>query len=329
MNPLGTLQGLARIAATAVCIGASTMALAQTAYPAKPIRLVVGFSPGGPTDIHARIFGNGLSKALNQPVLIDNKAGAAGAIGSVEVKRSAPDGYTLLFGTATNMALYNLMARTPQYDSLKDFTTVSVIGGSAVVIVANKSAPQTLKALVEMARAQPGKLRYGSAGHGTFVQLSMERFLREAGINIEHIPYKGSGQVKPALLGGQVDVMTDTFSSGLALHQVGQAKILAIAAAERSPLAPDVPTVNEALGIKDFEAILWNGLVAPAGTPKAVIDVLAAATAKTLKDPSVQEQLSKLAMESMDTTPAAALEYIKSEITKWKPVVEATGVKID
>jgi tripartite-type tricarboxylate transporter receptor subunit TctC len=310
-------------------LGAASAVFAQIGFPSKPIRIVVPFPPGGPTDIFARHYGNGLSKVFNQSVVIDNKAGASGAIGTMEVKRSAPDGHTLLFTTASSLALYNLMATKPQYEYLKDFTTIAVVGGSPVIIMANKSAPQTLQALVDMARAQPDKLRYGSPGQGTYLHLSMERFLYETGIKIEHIPYKGSGQVKPALLGGQVETMVEALSSGLPLHQGGQAKILAIATAKRSPLAPDVPTVNEALGIKGFEAVLWNGVAVPAGTPRPVADALAAATAKVLRDPSVQEQLSKLAMESMDTTPASAIEYIKSETAKWKPVIEATGIKIE
>ena len=329
MIPLRTLLRLAGIAASAACLWTNTLALAQPAFPTKPIRLIVPFPPGGPTDIFARNYGNGLSKVLNQPVVVDNRAGASGAIGSVEVKRSTPDGHTLLFSTASSLALYNLMATKPQYDYLKDFTTIAVVGGSAVIIMANKSAPQTLKALVDAARADPGKLRFGSPGQGTYLHLSMERFLYETGVKIEHIPYKGSGQVKPALLGGQVDVMIEALSSGLSLHQGGQAKILAIFSAKRSPLAPDVPTVDEALGTKGFEAILWNGVAAPLGTPAAIIDTLAAATAKVLKDPAMQEQLSKLAMESMDMTPASSTEFIKSESAKWKPVVDATGLRIE
>jgi tripartite-type tricarboxylate transporter receptor subunit TctC len=327
--PLRAWGRLAVAAAMAAGFGVSTLALAQNAFPAKPIRIVVPFPPGGPTDIFARHYGNGLSKALNQPVVIDNRAGASGAIGTLEVKRSAPDGHTLLFTTASSLALYNLMATKPQYDYLKDFSTIAVVGGSAVIIMANRSAPQTLKALVDRARAEPGKLRYGSPGQGTYLHLSMERFLYETGVKIEHIPYKGSGQVKPALLGGQIELMIEALSSGLSLHQGGQAKILAIFSAKRSPLAPDVPTVDEALGTRGFEAILWNGVAVPAGTPRAVIDALSAATERVLKDPAMQEQLSKLAMESMDTTPASAAEFIKSETAKWKPVIEATGLRID
>ena len=180
-----------------LCLPA-TNALAQS-FPNKSIRLVVPFPPGGPTDIFARQYANGLSKVLGQNVVVDNKAGASGAIGSVEVKRATADGHTLLFGTASNLALYNLMTSTPQYDYAKDFITVAVVGGSAVVLMANKSAPQTLRALIDQAKAQPNVLRYGSPGLGTYLHLSMERLQYETGSKLEHIPYKGSGQAKPAL----------------------------------------------------------------------------------------------------------------------------------
>ncbi len=304
-------------------------AQAQTNFPSKTIRLIVPFPAGGPTDIFARQYAIGLSRVLNQTVIVDNKAGASGAIGSLEVKRSPADGHTLLFGTASNLALYNLMALKPQYDYLKDFATIAVVGGSAVVVMANKEPPQTLKALIDQAKANPTKFRYGSPGQGTYLHLSMERFLMESGAKIEHIPYKGSGQAKPALLGGQTETMVDALGSALPLHQGGQAKILAIASSKRSTLAPDVPTVNEALGIKGFEAVLWNGVAAPAGTPKAVIDILAAATAKVLKDPGLVDQLKQLAMETTDSTPESATEFIKEEMSRWKPVIEKTGIRIE
>jgi tripartite-type tricarboxylate transporter receptor subunit TctC len=328
------LQVKRRAAITALSLLGLTMAAplslqAQTNFPTKTIRLIVPFPAGGPTDIFARQYAIGLSRVLNQSVIVDNKAGASGAIGSLEVKRSQPDGHTLLFGTASNLALYNLMALKPQYDYLKDFTTVAVVGGSAVVFMANKESPQTLRALIDQAKANPTKFRYGSPGQGTYLHLSMERFLLESGAKIEHIPYKGSGQAKPALLGGQTETMVDALGSALPLHQGGQAKILAIASNKRSSLAPDVPTVNEALGIKGFEAVLWNGIAAPAGTPKAIIDLLAAATAKVLKDPVLVDQLNKLAMEPTDSTPESATEYIKEEMARWKPVIEKTGLRIE
>jgi len=314
---------------TLLLAGLASSAWGQAAFPSKPIRLIVPFPAGGPTDLFARQYANGLSKVLNQSVLVDNRAGASGVIGTLEVKRSAPDGHTLLFTTASNLVLYNLMADKPQYDFLKHFSTIAAVGGSAVVIMANKSAPQTLKALIDEAKLTPNKFRYGSPGQGTYLHLSMERFLYESGVKIEHIPYKGSGQAKPALLGGQTETMVDALGSALPLHQGGQARILAIASAKRSPLAPDVPTVNEALGIKGFDAVLWNGVAAPAGTPKAIVDLLSDATNKVLKDPVLVDQMQKLAMEPTESTPASAIELIKYETGKWRPVIEAVGLKFE
>jgi tripartite-type tricarboxylate transporter receptor subunit TctC len=328
MNRIRQLLHCAAIAATALILLAASGARAQAPYPSKPMRMIVPFSPGGPTDIFARHYANALSKALGQQVVIVNRDGAGGAIGTTEAKRSAPDGYTLLFSTASSLALYNLIEKAPQYDYLRDFSTIATVGGSAVVIVANKSAPQSMKTLIEAARAEPNKLRYGSPGFGTYLHLSMERILREAGIKLEHIPYKGSGQAKPALLGGQTETMVDALGSALALHQGGQARILAIASARRSPLAPDVPTIDEVLGTKGFEAVLWNGVAVPAGTPQPVIDTLSAASAKAIRDPALQEQLAKLAVEPTETTPASATEYIKSEAAKWKPVIDAIGSQL-
>jgi tripartite-type tricarboxylate transporter receptor subunit TctC len=324
-----TVRGISALSACILLLLSAFNTWGQAAFPSKPIRLIVPFPAGGPTDLFARQYANGMSKLLNQTVLVDNRAGASGVIGTLEVKRSAPDGYTLLFTTASNLVLYNLMSVKPQYDFLKDFATVAAVGGSAVVFMANKSAPQTLKALIDEAKTAPDKFRYGSPGQGTYLHLSMERFLYEAGVKIEHIPYKGSGQAKPALLGGQTETMVDALGSALPLHIGGQARILAIASAKRSPLAPDVPTVNEALGIRGFEAVLWNGVAAPVGTPKAVIDLLSEVTNKVLKDPVLVDQMNKLAMEPTESTPASAVELIKSETTKWRPVIDALGLKFE
>ena len=299
-------------------------------FPSKAIRLVVPFPPGGPTDIFARQYGARLATALGQPVLIDNKAGASGAIGAVDVMRSPADGHTLVFGTASTHALYNLIADKPQYDSLKNFAHVAILGGAPVVFIAHPSLPPTLKGVLEQARAAPGKLRYGSPGSGTLMHLAAERLKREAGgADIEHIPYKGTGQSKPALLGGQVELITDTLGSSLADHKAGRLRILAIAAGERSALLPDVPTVNEALGTRGFEAVLWNVVAAPEGTPAPVLDALAAATQKVMSDPALRESLASLGIEPQaGSGPAAATAYIKAEMARWKPVVDGLGIKL-
>ena len=306
-------------------------ALGQAAFPSKAIRLVVPFPPGGPTDIFARQYGQRLGTVLGQQVVIDNKAGASGAIGSLEVMRASPDGYTLLFGTASTHALYNLMNDKPQYDSLKDFAPVAIVGGAAVVFVAHPSLPATLRGVLDQARANPGKLRYGSPGSGTLMHIAAERLKKEAGgVDIQHIPYKGSGQAKPALLGGQIEIITDTMGASLAEHKAGKMRILAIAASKRSPEAPDVPTVNEALGIRGFEAVLWNVVVAPAGTPAAVLEVLSAATAKVMNDASLQESLSKFAIQAeTGSNPALATAYIRAERDRWKPIIDAVGIRAE
>jgi len=301
------------------------------AFPSRPIRLVVPFPPGGPTDLFARQYAQRMSVVLGQQVLVENKAGASGAIGSTDVMRSAPDGYTLLFGTASTHALYNLMNPKPQYDSLKDFAPVAVVGGAAIVFVAHPSLPTTLRAVLDQARASPGKLRYGSPGSGTMMHIAAERLKREAGSpDIQHIPYKGSAQAKTALLGSQIELMTDTLGASLAEHKAGKMRILAIAASKRSPQAPDVPTVDEALGIRGFEAVLWNVVVAPAGTPAPLLEALSAATAKAIGDSALQESLAKFAIEAeTGSNPAAASAYMRAEMARWKPIIDAAGIRAE
>ena len=318
------------LAVTAVlAFAASTCAVAQALYPTKPLRLVVPFPPGGPTDVFARQYAARLGTVLGQTAVVDNKSGASGAIGSVEVMRSAPDGYTLLFGTASTHALYNLMSTKPQYDSIKDFASIAIVGGAPVVLVVHPSMPATMRGVVDKARGNPGKLRYGSPGDGTMLHLAVERMKREAGgIDIQHIPYRGAAQSKTDLLGGQIEIMVDTLGPALPTHISGQTRIVAIAAATRSSLAPTVPTVDEALGTKGFEAVLWNVVAAPAGTPAPVQNVLAEATRKVMADPSFQAELAKMAIEpAVDSNPAAAVAYIRAEMQKWKPVIDATGIK--
>ncbi len=328
----GFARGFARAfvpAACALLVGAAGMAAAQT-YPAKPVRIVVPFPPGGPTDVFARQYATRMSAVLNQSVVVDNKSGAGGAIGAVEVKRADPDGYTLLFGSASNLGLYNLMSTAPLYDALKDFVHVASLGGAPTVFAVHPAMPQTLKGVVEMAKAKPGTLQYGSPGQGTYLHVAMERLKKEAGnIDIQHIPFRGSSQTLTSVLGGQVNMSVETLGTVLASHRSGGLRIVAVASPKRSPLAPEVPTVDEAIGTKGFEAVLWNVVAAPVGTPPAVVDTLAKATAKVLGDTTLIEQLAKLGIQpTAESSPAAATAYIRAEIEKWRPVVEATGIKI-
>lgn len=305
-------------------------ARAQAAYPNRPLRLVVPFPPGGPTDVFARQYAQRLAVVLGQAVVVENKSGASGAIGSLEVKNAEPDGYTLVFGTATTHGLYNVIAKQPQYDALRDFTHIAIVGGAPAAFGVGMSAPQTLKALIDTARANPGKLQYGSPGEGTTLHLATERLKREAGnFDIQHIPYRGGAQSLPAMIGGQVSMSVDTLGSLVSFHKAGKLKIIAVASTRRSALVPDVPTVDEAIGTRGFESVLWNVIAAPAKLPPAVTAILAAATARVMGDTTLHQQLAALAIDpTTDSGPAAATAYIRADIEKWRPVVEATGIKL-
>lgn len=321
-----------RLALAALCLGALvTSSLAQDAYPTRSIRLVVPFPAGGPTDVCARQYALRMSGILGQQMIVENKSGAAGAIGSAEALRAPADGYTLLFGTASTHGLYNLLSKKPQFDSLKDFAPIAIIGSAPAVIVVHPSQPADLKSLVASVKANPGKLQYGSPGTGTFLHLTGEMFKTEAGkLDIPQIPYKGSAPAMNDLLGNQVGMLIDTLGTSLQQYRAGTVRILAVASAKRSALAPDIPTVDEALGMKGFEAGLWNTVGAPAATPAAIIAKLSEATTRVMADPGFQEDLRKIGIDPIvDSTPASARAFIEKERLRFKPVVEAAGVQLD
>ncbi|QUS39741.1 tripartite tricarboxylate transporter substrate binding protein [Tardiphaga alba] len=272
-----------------------------------------------------------MSIALRQQMVVENKAGAAGAIGSTEVARAPADGYTLLFGTTSTHALYNLLSKNAQYDSVKDFAPVAIVGTAPAAIVVNPSQPATLKDLVAAVKANPGKLQYGSPGTGTFLHLTGEMFKVTAGkLDIGHVPYKGSAPAMNDLLGNQIGMVVDTVGTSLQQFRANNVRILAVASAKRSDLAPDIPTVDEALGTSGFEAGLWALVAAPAGTPEPVIAKLHAATMTVVTDKTFGEQLRKIGIDPItDSTPASARAFIEKERARFKPVVEAAGVKID
>lgn len=317
----------------------ATISLAQTApssspssaYPVKPIRLVVPFPAGGPTDQFARQYAQALSTQLGKPVVVDNKSGASGAIGSLEVKNSAPDGYTLLFGTASTHVLYNLINAKPQYDSIKDFTEIAVVGDAPIVFAVSPSTKGGFKDLIEYARINPGKLQYGSAGEGTYLHIVGERLKYElGGLDIQHIPFRGSAQAIPALIGNQVIMTVDTLGSLINQHRSGNLRIVAIAASKRSPLIPDVPTVSEVTGLKDFQAALWNIVSAPEGLSPQVTNRLINATTQALKNPELLEKLNSISIQPItNLTGVAATGFIAKELVSLRPVVQSAGLKKD
>ena len=307
----------------------ATPALAQS-WPDRPLRMIVPFPPGGATDVFARRLAARLPAELGQPVVIENRTGAAGAIGTLEAARARPDGQTLLFGTASTLGLYPLLAERPQFDPLRDFLPVAIPGAATVAFVVRPGVADSLPALVAAARARPGQLRYGSPGTGSYLHMSFELFKREANVNIEHVPYRGSAPAMADLLGGHLDALTDTVATTLEQHRAGRARMLAVASAARSPLVPEVPTVAEALGLAGFEAAVWLAVMLPTGTPEAIRARLSAAITATL---AVQEFRAELEAAGFEVggrlSPDQSRDYIAAEQAKWRPIVAATGAKIE
>lgn len=306
--------------------GWGVAALAQT-YPIRPLRLVVPFPPGGPTDSFARLFADALSKQLGQVVVVDNKAGASGALGTLEVKRSIPDGYTLLFGTSSTHVLYNLIQTKPQYDAVADFAYIGVLGGAPVVFAVTPNMPRLLKTIVIAAKVNPGKYNYGSPGTGTLLHVAAERLKQLTGAPIAHIPYKGAAPALQDLIGGQIDVTVDTLGSLLPQHQSGRVRIVGVATANRLPLAPEIPTVTESADLpQPFEAMLWNVVTVPRDTPEVIQRTLAEATRKAMNDASLRTQLESQSMfADLHIGQAAARAYVTAESAKWKPIISALG----
>jgi len=314
----------------AAVLVAPAIVRAQSKYPDRPVRLVIPFPPGGPTDIIGRMVAERLSAVLGQQVIPDNKGGAAGAIGSVEVKNAKPDGYTLLFATSSTHAINPTTMVRPSYDAVKDFAPVSSICVNPVVLIAHPSMPDTLKGLIALMKDNPGKYSYGSSGAGGIAHLAGELFKSMAGgLNVVHVPYRGSGPALQDMLAGQTAWMMETVSTSLQLHRSGKLRILGFGHANRAAIAPDIPTMIEA-GVPGYEAYTFNLVVAPAGTPPDIVDTLSQATRKIMSDKTTIKALEDIAAIPMpDSTPASTAKFIADEIAKWAPVIKATGVKIE
>jgi tripartite-type tricarboxylate transporter receptor subunit TctC len=301
---------------------------AQSDYPNKALRLVVPFPAGGATDVVARLYAQALGLQLGREVVVENKAGASGAIGTADVARSRPDGYSLIFGTATTHALHNIVAKVQLYDAVKDFTPIGMIGAAPLVFVANTRLSGDLRSILAQAKANPGTMSYGSPGQGTFMHLAAERLKQAAdGALITHVPYRGSGPAMNDLLGGHIALIVDTVATALPPHRSGGVRILAIASEQRSPLAPEIPTIDEAMGVTGFAAALWNVVAVPTGTPPEIVERLNAATLRVVADPAFIARMSELGVEAArPTSPSQARDYIIAEQARWRPVVERAGI---
>lgn len=315
-------------AAAAGLAAAFALPAAQAAYPERPVRIVVGFSAGGSTDVVARILAKELSEELGQSFVVENKPGGGSNIAASEVARAKPDGYTLLMVAVTS-AINETLYRNLDFSLVKDFAPVALGVKVPNVLVVNPSVPvKTVKELVDYAKANPGKLAFASSGSGTSIHMAGELFKIQAGVDAMHVPYKGSAPAVTDLIGGQVHFMFDNMPSAWPHVQAGKLRALAVTTSERSKSAPDLPTMAES-GFKDFDVSSWFGLIAPAGTPADVVDKLNAAVQKALDKPEVQKRFTDLGAVWQHTTPAEFGAFIKSEVDQWRTVVQASGAKVD
>jgi tripartite-type tricarboxylate transporter receptor subunit TctC len=302
---------------------------ARAEYPERPVRLVVPFPPGGPTDIFARLIAQGLTGKLGQQVVVENKGGAGGNVGTEAVAKAKADGYTLLFGTAGTHGINISLYKHLEYDPVKDFAAIALVGIVPQVLLAASDQPDTVQGLITKLKADPGKYSYGSAGNGTTNHLSGELFKKLAGVDVTHVPYRGTGPAMQDLLARRLAYLFGSFGPAAEYIKSGQMRALAVCSAKRSAVAPDVPTMAEA-GVPNFESATWNVVVAPAGTPPAVVERLNRAVNEVVKAPAMADRLRALNMEPADDfSPAATKAFIEVEIRKWRAVVELSGARID
>ena len=309
------------------CAGAS-LVHAQ-GYPAKPIRFVVGFTAGGASDITARIVGQKLTEHFGQPVVIDNRAGASGTIAGGIVAKAPPDGYTLLAGATSILAINPGLYAKLDYDPLRDFAPVSQTVSMPQLLVVHPSVKATtLKELLALARSKPGELNYSSSGTGSSSHLAMELFKYMTGVNVVHVPFKGSGQAMPSLLAGQVQLVFDPIPTSLPHVKSGRLRAIAISTAARSPAIADLPTVAEA-GVPGYESSLWYGVLLPAHTPPAIIARLNETINAILREADVNERFTALGAEPLGGSPADFGRYIRTEVIKWGKVIKTVGIRAD
>ena len=298
-------------------------------FPSRPVRFVVPFSPGGSVDTLARTFSPKLADALGQQIVVDNRAGGNGDIGMLIVARAPADGHTIVLGYIANIAIAPSLQSKMPYDPVKDFAPITQPASSPNVLTAHPSVPaKSLKELIALAKASPGKLSFASTGVASVGHLTGELINNLAGIKITHVPYKGSGQAVTDILGGHVNIMYSGFSSTLAHIKAGKLRALAVTGAKRSPALAEVPTISEQ-GFPGVEATAWYGVLAPAGTPKPVIARLHGDFVKILKQPDVAQRLDGLGFEIVGSTPEQFGAYIRSETRKWAKVVKASGARPD
>jgi tripartite-type tricarboxylate transporter receptor subunit TctC len=316
----------ARLGLMAAALAAFATSTFAQSWPSKPVKIVVPFGPGGPADIYARIVGQELSGALGQQFVIENKAGAGGTIGTDIVAKATPDGYTLLMMSNTLTTNETLLANKP-YALLRDLVPVAPVNSSDLVMVVSPSVPaKTLKEFIALAKAQPGKLAYASAGPGTPYHLAGELFATMTGTELLHVPHKNSGEARTDVMGGHVQMMFDAVTAMKSNIEAGQVRALATTGLTRSSVLPDVPTLNEA-GVPGYETTIWLGIMAPKGTPQEIVDRLNAEIGKIIAKPAVKDAWAKQGAVPMTMTPTEFGAFLKADIDKWAKVIEKAGLK--
>jgi tripartite-type tricarboxylate transporter receptor subunit TctC len=329
--PLNRRLAIGAIATTAATASVGVLPVAHAAddFPSKPVRLIVPFPPGGGGDILARLVMNRVARELGQPLVVENVGGAGGNVGAAAAARAAADGYTLLYGTNGTHAINHALYKAPGFDPLKDFEPVSRFTRiAALVVVRPGLAVNSFGELLQLIRSQPGKISFGSAGNGTTSHLAGEILKSQAGLDMVHIPYKGGGPAMTDLIGGRIDLMIEVAPSAGPQARGGRIKALAVSTARRSASFPELPTIAES-GIPGFDVSAWDGLFAPARTPRAVVDKLNAAVRRALADPELVAALANRASETAPTTPEEFGRFIAAEMERWGGAVRRSGATVD
>lgn len=325
----GTLGRVLAVCLFAALVPGAAMAQSGNAYPDRPLRIVVPFPPGGVVDLVARMFAERLGERIGQPVVIDNRGGAGGAIGANHVARSAPDGYTFLMATASTHGTNSATQKALPYDPAKDFTPVSLLTTTPYALVAHPSVQaDNVPQLVEWARRNPGKLNFGTFGKGSSNHLATELFMSLAKIEMVHVPYRGAAPAMADLLAGQVQIMFDTFPSSLPNLRAGKIKLLGVGSTQRFGLFPDIPTIDEA-GVKGYDAGTWFAVFAPAGVDARIVARVNKELVEIVKLPAVQERLNSIGLIPAGSTPQELAALVGQEMGKWKRLVQQQGLKFD
>lgn len=314
-----------------LCLGllvsTAGIAIAQT-FPAKPIRVIVAYPPGGSTDIIARILGQKLTDRFGQTVLVDNRAGAAGMIGASIAAQATPDGYTLLLSDTPFVVNPSVFAKVP-YDPIKDFTPIVMVAQSPLMLVVNAAVPaQTVQELIKLAKAQPGKFTIASAGTGASSHVVAELFKMRAGVNLTHVPYKGLGPALVEVAGGQVNALFSSIPAAMPHVKTGKLRVLGVCSPRRVAVAPEAPTMEEG-GVRDFEAAIWYGYQGPAGMPRRVVDTLSREIARAAELPDVRERFLGIGLESFMLMPKEFHAFIAADLKKWAEVAKAANIKAE